>query len=200
MPPEVSPPQPLIIDKNVTENWRLCKQVWADYVIIAGLGKAEVPYITALFLHTIGVDVLRIYNGMKFETGESNKKPVTLYQNLILTFWERPVLRNMAKTCEFCECMNEKLIMERIILGVLDDRMREKLISLCNSCGRKNHYAASSLCKASKIHAMAENEQGYKCDSDDSFVVSINCVTVLVTAEVYSVQPDGAPIFCEMEV
>ena len=42
------------------------------------------------------------------------------------------VLRNMAKTCGFCDCMRELLIMDRLLLGILDDKTREELLSTHN--------------------------------------------------------------------
>ena len=32
------------------------------------------------------------------------------------------VLRNMAKTCGFCDCIHKLLIMDRLLLGILDDK------------------------------------------------------------------------------
>ena len=39
------------------------------------------------------------------------------------------VLRNMAKSCDFCDCMYDKLLVDRLILSVRDEKVREKLIS-----------------------------------------------------------------------
>ena len=33
------------------------------------------------------------------------------------------VLRNMAKSCGFCDCMYDKLLMDRLILGVRDEKV-----------------------------------------------------------------------------
>ena len=38
-------------------------------------------------------------------------------------------LRNISKTCGFCDHMKDKLLMDRLLLGVHDDRMREKMMS-----------------------------------------------------------------------
>ena len=42
------------------------------------------------------------------------------------------VLRNMAKTCGFCDCMRELLRMDRLLLGITDDKTREELLSTHN--------------------------------------------------------------------
>ena len=35
----------------------------------------------------------------------------------------------MAKICGFCDCMHELLLMDRILLGILDDETGEELLS-----------------------------------------------------------------------
>ena len=60
------------------------------------------------------------------------------------------ILRNMAKTCGFCDCMRELLLMDRLLLGITDDKTREELLStndLTLSKTIKNFYAkeAASL-------------------------------------------------------
>jgi len=39
------------------------------------------------------------------------------------------VLCNMAKTCGFCHCMHELLLMDHLLLGISDDKTREELVS-----------------------------------------------------------------------
>ena len=39
------------------------------------------------------------------------------------------VLRNMAKTCGFCDCMRELLRMDCLLLGITDDKTHEELLS-----------------------------------------------------------------------
>ena len=56
------------------------------------------------------------FNRRNQESGESIDEYVSM-------------LRNMAKTCGFCDCMRELLIMDRILLGILDDKTREGLLS-----------------------------------------------------------------------
>ena len=38
------------------------------------------------------------------------------------------VLRNLAKTSAFRDCMRELLIMDRLLLGILNDKTREELL------------------------------------------------------------------------
>lgn len=39
------------------------------------------------------------------------------------------VLRNLTKTCGFCDCMHELLPMDRLLLGISDDKTPEELLS-----------------------------------------------------------------------
>ena len=102
----------------------------------------------------IGIEALRPYNGMKFSEGEDRNKMADIlaeYDQHFLgqtqEFFERfqfgrrdqasgesideylSVLRNMAKTCGFCDCMRDLLIMDRLLLGISDDKTREELLS-----------------------------------------------------------------------
>ena len=72
--PNVAPPKALIIESSSAasaENWKIWRQMWDNYVIISGIDSQSEEYQAALFLHSIGADAMRIYNGMKFNTGES---------------------------------------------------------------------------------------------------------------------------------
>ena len=37
-------------------------------------------------------------------------------------------LRSLARTCEFCDCLHDSLIRDRIITGICDDETRETLL------------------------------------------------------------------------
>ena len=100
---------------------------------------------------------MRIFNGMKFAEGEDRNKTADIlvkYDQHFLgqtqEFFERferfqfnrrnhecgesideyvSILRNMAKTCGFCDCMRELLLMDRLLLGITDDKTHEELLS-----------------------------------------------------------------------
>ena len=155
--PQISPPKALVVDDNTTvaaENWRIWKQMWDNYVIISGLTSQSAEYKTAFFLHSIGSDAIRIYNGMKFGDGENKQNVDDVIRKFdihflgeTVEFFERfkfnkrnqetnetidqyvAILRNMSKTCGMCDCMREKLIMDRILIGVREEAMRERCIS-----------------------------------------------------------------------
>lgn len=152
--PQVSTPKPLEIDGDRADNWKMWKQRWDNYCIITGLQDQPEDYKCALLLHSIGIEAMRIYNGMKFGEGEDRNKMADIlakfdqhFLGQTQEFFERfqfnrrsqesgesideyvSILRNMAKTCGFCDCMRELLIMDRLLLGITDDKTREELLS-----------------------------------------------------------------------
>ena len=134
--PQVSPPQPLGIKGNWADNWKIWKQGWDNYGIIAGLNSQLEDYKCTILLHSIGIEAMRIYNGMKFSTA----KYVQHFCGQTQEFFERfqfnhrdqafgksidvylSVLWNMAKNCGFCDCMRDLLIMDHFLLGISDTR------------------------------------------------------------------------------
>ena len=72
--PQISPPSSLVVDVNTADNWKMWRQTWENYCVIADLGTQPEDYKCALLLHSIGTDALRIYNGFKFTEGEDRNK------------------------------------------------------------------------------------------------------------------------------
>ena len=173
--PNIAPPKPLVIESNTAasaENWKIWRQMWENYVIISGIDSQPPEYQTALFLHSIGADAMRIYNGLKFGTGENRQSPVDIINKFnshflgeTKEFFERfkfnkrnqqdgetidqyvGVLRSMSKTCGICDCMRDKLIMDRILLGVSDDTMTER----CISCTTLDLNKTIDTCRAIEL-------------------------------------------------
>ena len=152
--PQVSAPSSLDVDGDRADNWKIWKQRWDNYCIITGLLEQPEDYKCAMLLHSIGIDAMRIFNGLKFSDGEDRNNMADVIKKFdqhflgqTQEFFERfqfnrrnqesgesideyvSVLRNMAKACGFCDCMCELLIMDRILLGILDDKTREELLS-----------------------------------------------------------------------
>ena len=121
--PHVSPSQPLEIEGDRADNWKIWKQRWENYCIITGLHSQLEDYKCAILLHCIGLDAMRICNGLKFSEGEDRRKMADIIAKydqhfLVQTqeFYERfqfsrrdqasgesiheylSVLRNMSKT------------------------------------------------------------------------------------------------------
>ena len=67
----ITPPKPLDTTTNIAENWKQFKQIWENYAIITNLTAQTEQYGVALFLHCLGPDAMKIYNGMQF-AGETD--------------------------------------------------------------------------------------------------------------------------------
>ena len=149
----ILPPEKLNIKGNIAENWKAFKQMWSNYAVITNIGSQSQQYQVALFLHCIGPEALKIYNGMSFEGAEDREKLDCIIQKFdqftigeVNETYERYVfnsrnqapnestdayvatLRTLAQTCNFCECMRDSLIRDRIVLGVGNAQTRKKLL------------------------------------------------------------------------
>ena len=149
----ITPPKTLNTTGNIVDDWKEFKQVWENYSIITSLNTQSEPYRVALFLHCLGPDALKIYNGMQF-ANEVDKKTLSKIIEKFDEFtigevnetYERYVfngrnqgpdetidayiaaLRSLAKTCGFCDCLRESLLRDRIVLGVHNNNMRKRLL------------------------------------------------------------------------
>ena len=56
----IMPPGKLVATGNVAGNWKVWKQMWSNYMVIAQLEMKPPAYKVALFLLCIGVDALKI--------------------------------------------------------------------------------------------------------------------------------------------
>ena len=150
----IKPPNSLNFDGNKLEHWPLWKQQWANYAVISRLNTQSTDYQTAMLLNSIGTEALKVYNGFVFAPDES--RDVT---HIIRKFDEHIIgqlnetyerykyncrnqtpgesvdsfvtaLRNLAKNCNFCECMRDSLLRDRVIMGILDNDLRKRLLQM----------------------------------------------------------------------
>jgi len=148
------PPQPLnVTDTNISENWRLFRQKWQNYAVITNLNQQPRTYQVALFLHAIGDEALKVYNGFKFDTADDQRTVDEIVQKFetfaigeINETYERYIfnrrnqhegerfesflttVRSLVKTCRYCDdCLNS-LIRDRIVLGIKDSTTQQILL------------------------------------------------------------------------
>ncbi len=67
---------------NIAENWKNYKQVWQNYAIITNLKAQTEQYSVALFLHCIGPEALKVYNGMQFADETERNTLASIQKNL----------------------------------------------------------------------------------------------------------------------
>lgn len=149
----ITPPGPLKINGEIADNWKTYKQIWENYSIITNLKNQSQEYQVALFLHCIGPDALKIYNGLSFVNDDERKRLDKIFEKFdeytigeINETYERYVfnnrsqepnesidayvaaLRSKAKTCGFCDCLSESLLRDRIVLGISNNNLRKRLL------------------------------------------------------------------------
>ena len=74
----IRPQPPLCMEDNLSANWKLFKLKWHNYAIITYLMRQSLQYQTALLLHTLGDEVLKVYYGFQFSTPEDERTPTEI--------------------------------------------------------------------------------------------------------------------------
>ena len=70
----IQPPTPLSFSGDLEATWKHFHQVWTNYAITTGLEKQTEEYKVALFLHCIGSEALKTFNGFSFDDESDRKK------------------------------------------------------------------------------------------------------------------------------
>ena len=192
----VKPPAKLNLKENIAENWKTYKQQWQNYVIVANLTAQPEEYQVALFLHCMGAEALRVYNGLSFESEEDKKKLSKIMEKLdefaigeVNETYERylfnsrnqegdesidayvAALRKLAQTCNFCKCLSDTLIRDRIVLGVNSKHLRKRLLQERKlTLSRCVDICRSSEATSSQLQAISgtESEEINKLKQRDS--------------------------------
>jgi hypothetical protein len=148
----VNPPAPLKLDQAQDE-WSIFKQQFGIYKRLTELDKKSEEYQVDMFLHCVGTKGIRIYNGLQFESeGDSKKldKILELFDQHIIgetnETYERYKFNNrsqaagekfddyltdlieLSKTCNFCNCLKDSLLRDRIVCGLYDNSTRKILL------------------------------------------------------------------------
>lgn len=154
----VSPPPPLKLKDNKSEEWKLFRQLWENYTVITELAKKDKKYQRAVFLNTIGTEGLRLFNTLTFKVLDGDRREDEYDIDLIISkidavivgetneTYERYIfnrreqvaqesveeyvtaLRDLSRSCNFCDCLHESLIRDRLVLGIKDQGTRKLLL------------------------------------------------------------------------
>lgn len=151
----VNPPQPLVLgESSKVDDWMVWKQQWTNYCTLSFLDRMDAKFQFAMMENCLGPAALKSYNSLVFGRGEikniasiMNKMELLIVGELNETY-ERYVfncrnqlaketidtyvmeLKNLAKNCNFCECMRDSLIRDRIVMGIIDKDARKKLLQV----------------------------------------------------------------------
>jgi hypothetical protein len=151
----ISPPANLDVKKpDVKTAWPKWKKAWKRYLLLSGIHTQSKEFIANLLLHTMGPDAEEVFDGFAFENDNDADDPDVVLQKFDeyfvgasrdfierMKFFRRKQqagetfeqflneLRNMSKSCGFCDCMLDIMIMDRIIDGHKSQDVKEKLIA-----------------------------------------------------------------------
>ena len=150
----IKPPPPLLCEpKTLMDNWKLFKQKWTNYAILTAVNTQPREYQVALLLHTLGDEALKIYNGLQFDTPETDRTVAEVtgafdkfamgernetYERYIFNQRRQQegetfelyisTLRQLVKSCNYCNTCLDSLIRDRIVLGIRDTNTQSALL------------------------------------------------------------------------
>lgn len=147
--------QPLSMKGNVVQSWKLWIQKFKNYLIASETNKKSQEIQCAQLLHFLGEDAIQVYNTFKFTEKETNNLDALIKKfenhfvpkrNLVYERYKfftykqtdesieqyATELKNKAKNCEF-KLLEEDLTKTMLIIGIKNDRLREKLLESADS-------------------------------------------------------------------
>ena len=156
---QLPPPPPLDIhDPQVSEKWMRFKQAWTNYAVATELDKKSQQVQVATILTVRGEDAREVYSTFtdwRKEGDESKIDPVIAkfdkycrprknvpferycfnrrQQESGETYEQyHTALRKLLQTCEFQTITPEEILRDRLIFGIRDDKVRERLLRESN--------------------------------------------------------------------
>lgn len=146
----VKPPEPLKFGKDSVNNWKLWKQLWHHYCIVSNLDAHTPAFKKSLLISTMGIEALQKYNGCdpddkdtsddiinkldKHIMGEPNETFERYKFNTRIQGQDESIddyitaLKTLIKPCNYCDCIRDSLLRDRIVLGVNNERTRTRLL------------------------------------------------------------------------
>ena len=140
------------MDNNLATNWNAWKKAWTRYEVATGVNRQE-QLVSLNMLSVIGEDATKAFDG--FELGETQDDSKT--EDVLAKFdeyceprtqviYERyrfnnrnqepgesiasylTELRTIAKNCQHESITPDEILRDRSVLGIRDDKMRERLL------------------------------------------------------------------------
>ena len=148
----IEKPKPLVLSGNVADNWRRFKQRFEIYLTLSGFAEQNNSVKTYALLNAVGDEGLDVYNTFTFQSEADKLK----YKDVMEKFEAYCVpktnvimerfhfnkctqnatetadqyitrLKALSQTCEFGD-LRESLIRDRMVVGIRDDKARERLL------------------------------------------------------------------------
>lgn len=144
------PPEPLVLDGNVAENWKRFSQKFDIFSTATDLESKSEDKKVAVFLNLIGDEGLELFNSFSFENGDekkldkirekfheycSPKTNITFERYKFNSICQKEgqnfdnfltELRKAIKTTQYKD--HDDMIRDRIVMGILDKVIQERLL------------------------------------------------------------------------
>lgn len=167
---QLQPPPPLILQGNLSENWKNWIQRFEPFSLASGVAEKSETVQCATFLHMAGEEAIKVGNTFEFSEEERNKiqvlkdkfknyceprKNLPYIRHVFFTRSQGPAetidmyvtdLKSKAKDCEFGD-LHDSLIRDRIVCGVREDQLKGRLLRETDLTLKK----AIDICRASEI-------------------------------------------------
>ena len=170
-PVNIPPPRPLLMDNNLSTNWKQWRKVWQRFEIATGIFKQEDLIRVATLLSVVGEDAAKVYDTFTWSDDENEQciedvlrqfdrycQPRTqvIYERYKFNNRNQAVgesisayitdLRTIAKNCAHEDITPDEIIRDRLVLGLNDEKMRERLLRINDLSLDK----AIDICKAAE--------------------------------------------------
>ena len=170
-PANIPPPRPLVMDNNLSTNWKQWRKVWQRFEIATGTFKQEGLIRVATLLSVVGEDAAKVYDTFTWDDGQDEQciddvlrqfdrycapRTQVIYERYKFNNRNQAVgetisayitdLRTIARNCAHEDITPDEIIRDRLVLGLNDDKMRERLLRITDLSLEK----AIDICKAAE--------------------------------------------------
>ncbi|KAL5007962.1 hypothetical protein ScPMuIL_013543 [Solemya velum] len=201
----ISPPKPFQMvgsADTIAENWKLWKTTWNIYEIVAQLSDFDVEYQVAVLLHTLGPEAMKVYSTMEFLSDENRDVKTILSKFDTFTIgeanetYERYIfnnrvqsetesfdeyltaIRTLSQTCNFCNCLKDSLLRDRIVTGIRDAQTRKRLLQdsklTLNTCIAVCRSAEATSARLKTMHTEDVHKVGKHKSKQGNKPVHVN--------------------------
>lgn len=191
--PGIKPPNPLTLGSNPTENWKLFKQRYKTYALLAQLDKQTQAYQTAMFTHCLSDEALKVYNGFHFGTDTPTVTQImtkfdefavgqvnVTYERFMFNQRKQEegetfenfysAIRNLSKTCDFCENCIDSMIRDKLVLGLRDSNTQTELLKIrdlnLTKCVDTCRAAENAMLQGKAMSSQDNSEEVHKLKTE----------------------------------
>ena len=190
----IPPPRPLVMNDNLATNWKQWRKTWQRYEIATGLCKQAGLIRVATFLTIIGEEANKVYDIFTWANSQDEQCLADVLSQFDIyceprtqVIYERfrfnnrnqragesipayiTELRTIAMNCAHEGITPDEILRDRLVLGLKDDGMRERLLRVNDLTLGK----ALDICKAAEQTSVQIHEM--QVSSRDSSLESV-CV------------------------